>query len=168
MRMPFALTSRQAALLVLLGCFVALGGALTAQFGFALRPCILCLYQRGPFVLGGVLALLALLPQTSHRLRVLLLALCAVAFAVNGGIATFHVGVEQHWWIGTPECVPVVPVPTTPAEMMAALSAPPPPRCDQAAWTLFGISMAGYNIPYSLGLALFAGFAAWRGKEKRA
>jgi len=161
-------TSRQAALLVLLACILALGSALTAQFGFGLRPCILCLYQRGPFVVGGLLAILALLPQAPHRGRLVLLGLCALAFFANTGIASFHVGVEQHWWAGTAECVPVVPVPTSPAEMMAAMSAPPPPRCDQAPWSLFGISMAGFNVPFSLGLALFAALSALRSKERQA
>lgn len=158
-------TLRQAALLVLLACLIALGSALTAQFEFGLRPCILCLYQRGPFVIAGLLALLALPPAMPRRIRLILLALCALAFFINSGIAVFHVGVEQHWWAGTPECVPVVPVPTSAAEMMAALSAPPPPRCDQAQWSLFGISMAGFNVPFSLGLALFSVFAVRRGQR---
>ncbi len=152
--------------LILLACLLALGGALLAQFGFGLRPCILCLYQRGPYVLSALLAALALPPACPPRRRLWLLGLCALAFTVNGGIAIFHVGVEQHWWHGTAACVPVAPVPTTPAEMMAALSAPPPPRCDQPAWTLAGISMAGFNIPASFALAAFAAWAA-RGFRRR-
>jgi len=165
--MTLNLTTRQAALLVLLACLLALGSALTAQFGFGLHPCVLCLYQRGPFVVAGLLSALALLPKTSHRQRLVLLGLCALAFAINTGIASFHVGVEQHWWEGTASCVPTAPVPTSAAEMMAALSAPPPARCDQIPWSLFGISMAGFNVPYSLGLALFAAVMVRRGKEKR-
>ena len=165
--MTVYLTTRQAALLVLLACLTALGGALTAQFGFGLRPCVLCLYQRGPFVVAALLSGLALLPKVSHRQRLVLLGLCALAFAINTGIASFHVGVEQHWWEGTKECVPTAPVPTNAAEMMAALSAPPPARCDQIPWSLFGISMAGYNVPYCLGLALFAALMVRRGKEKQ-
>ena len=34
-----------------------------------------------------------------------------------------------------------------------------PPACDEAAWRLFGISMAGYNTLVSAGLAAL-GFAA--------
>lgn len=164
--MLLPLSSRQAALLVLSGCLAALAGALAFQFGLGLRPCILCLYQRVPFVLGATLSLAAVRPKASPGTRRILLALCALAFLVNGGIAGFHVGVERHWWAGTAECVPAEPVPATPAEMMAALSAPPPPRCDQIPWALFGISMAGYNVPYSLGLALFAALAALRSRRE--
>lgn len=161
-----ALSSRQTALLLLLACLVALGGAMTAQFGFGLRPCILCLYQRGPFAIGALLSLIALHPRMPVKGRLALLALCALGFFVNTGIASFHVGVEQHWWAGTPSCTPTAPVPTTAEEMMAALSAPPPARCDQIPWQLFGVSMAGYNVPYSLGLALFASLMVLRNKER--
>jgi disulfide bond formation protein DsbB len=30
------------------------------------------------------------------------------------------------------------------------------PQCDQAAWRMFGISMAGYNTVISLGLAVLS------------
>jgi disulfide bond formation protein DsbB len=35
-------------------------------------------------------------------------------------------------------------------------------RCDQVAWSLFGISMAGYNVLISSALALFSLWAARR------
>jgi disulfide bond formation protein DsbB len=31
-------------------------------------------------------------------------------------------------------------------------------RCDEAAWRLFGISLAGYNVLISLALAAIAGY----------
>jgi disulfide bond formation protein DsbB len=40
-------------------------------------------------------------------------------------------------------------------------------RCDQPAWTLFGISMAGYNLLASAGMAAFAAWLAgrtWKGR----
>jgi disulfide bond formation protein DsbB len=41
-----------------------------------------------------------------------------------------------------------------------------PPACDEAAWRLLGLSMAGWNVLVSLGLA-FLGFLAWR-RDRRA
>lgn len=148
--------------IILLACLAALAGALTAQFGFGLRPCVLCLYQRVPYVVAALLAALALLPAVPAKARWVLVALCALAFAVNAGIAVFHVGVEQHWWAGTAACTGGGRLPANPQEMMAMLAGPPPARCDQIPWALFGISMAGYNLPASLALAGFAGWAARR------
>lgn len=150
---------RLAPLTILLACVAALGGALASQYGLGLKPCILCLYQRGPYTIAALLAGLALWPGLSlPRIR-LLLAVCALAFTINSGIAFFHNGVEQHWWTGTAACLGGGPaLPTTPEQMLAQLAGPPAPRCDQIPWTLFGLSMAAYNIPASLCLA---GFAAW-------
>ena len=40
-------------------------------------------------------------------------------------------------------------------------------RCDEAAWRLFGISLAGYDVLISFFLALVAAWGAWssRGGE---
>ncbi len=86
--------------LLLLACVGALGAALTTQYGFGLKPCVLCIYQRIPYVVAAVLAATALSPRVSVRGKLALIALCGLAFAVDSGIAVFHVGVEHHWWEG--------------------------------------------------------------------
>ncbi len=45
---------------------------------------------------------------------------------------------------------------------MAAMSKPVEARCDQPPWSLFGITMAMVNVPFSLGLGGFALWAAGR------
>ena len=158
--------SRPYPLHVLLACVGALGAALTAQFAFGLRPCVLCIYQRIPYLLAGLLAGAALLPVLPRRSVGLLLGFCALAFAVNSGIAVFHVGVEQHWWAGLNACTAAAPQAQSIQDLQARLAGPPPPRCDQIPWEMFGISMAGYNVFASLALAGFAGWAARRTKEQ--
>jgi len=158
------LAPRQVALLLALACAGALGVGLTAQFGFGLQPCILCLTQRVPYVVAGLLALTALV--TRHAgVRLWLLWGCALAFAINAGIAVYHVGVEQHWWVSTCSAAAGAALADSPEALMAALTKPAPlPPCDQAPWRLFGISFAGYNIAASLGLA---GLTAWALRRSR-
>jgi len=48
------------------------------------------------------------------------------------------------------------------ADFEAAILAAPIVRCDDIAWSLFGISMAGYNILYSGALGAFALWQARR------
>lgn len=150
----------RAPLLVFLTSAGALVGALTAQFGFGLRPCILCLYQRGPYVAAAVLGFVAVVARLPDRVRSGLLALCALAFFVNVGIAAFHTGVERHWWAGTTACVGGQPDVTSIEDLQAQLSGPPPARCDEIPWSLFGLSMTNYNLPASLALGLFSAWAA--------
>src|SRR5689334_10219015 len=79
----------------------ALAAAYIAQYGFGLKPCILCLYQRTPYAVAIALGLLALLiPRLAHAL----LILAALTFLAGAGIAGFHAGVEYGWWKGLPSC----------------------------------------------------------------
>ena len=143
----------------------ALGVAYTAQYVFGLEPCILCIYQRLPYVTAGLLSILALglRPGTARAVAV---ALCALAFLVGAGIAFYHVGVEQHWWQSATGCGGGQPAEITMEQMMRELTSKPPKPCDQVDWTLFGISMATYNVAGSLFLAAAALAGATRLKAQ--
>ncbi len=129
----------------------SLGLAYTAEYVFGLEPCILCLYQRVPFAIAGVLAIaaLALAPER----RAMVIALCGLVFLVNAGIAFYHVGVEQHWWASVTGCGDPGGGALTLEQLRAALLSKPLKACDEVDWTFLGISMATYNVPYSLALA---------------
>jgi disulfide bond formation protein DsbB len=150
------------ALVLVSAAVAALAGALVAEYGFGLKPCELCLAQRVPYVAVLVLAGLALgLPLPANR-RALLLALCALALAIDGGIAVYHVGVEQHWWTGPSACTSGGPQAGSAGQLKALLAGPVamPVQCDAVPWSLFGVSMAGYNIAYAWACAAFAAWAA--------
>ena len=155
---------------LLLGASTAiLGSAFASQYFGGLEPCVLCLYQRVPYgaviVLSGLgLGLSGLAPPPKGVIAGLV-GLCAVAFLINAGIATFHVGVEQQWWQGTEACGAVGTIARTIEELRAQILAAPVVRCDVVPWSLFGISMAGYNVLASLGLFVASAIAArgmWR------
>jgi disulfide bond formation protein DsbB len=133
---------------------IALASAYVAQYAFNLEPCILCLYQRIPYAIAGSLALLALfVPPLAARRRVVV-ALCGAAFFIGGAIAFYHVGVEQHWWASATGCGGAIPGEMTTAQFKNLLSQKHPKACDDVDWTLFGLSMATYNVVFSLALAL--------------
>jgi disulfide bond formation protein DsbB len=148
------------ALLLALAGVGALGAALFFQYVVGLAPCVLCIWQRWPYVAVVVLSVLALLLRRRRRVAALLLGLSGLALLIGAGIGVFHVGVEQHWWSGTSGCGAAAGA-TTLEELRAQVLAAPVVRCDEAAWSLFGISMAGYNVVLSLVLSLFA-FVACR------
>ncbi|MBY0430255.1 MAG: disulfide bond formation protein B, partial [Rhodospirillales bacterium] len=129
--------SRPVAALILAASLGALAFALTAQYVFGLLPCILCLYQRVPYAVVALLAAGALLPRTSPRSRLALIALCGLAFLVDSGIAMYHVGVEHHWWAGTSTCsgdgAGNATLTMTPEQLLAALNKPAEVRCDEPA-----------------------------------
>ena len=154
---------RQYPPLVLVASIAILGGAFAFQHFGGLDPCVLCVWQRYPYGVTIAASAAAFL-VAGARGKGALLALCGLAFLAGAGLAGFHVGVEQHWWQGTAQCAGGA-APAAGAglsDLLAQAQAGPAPRCDEVPWSLFGVSMAGYNLLLSLALAAASLYAAAR------
>ena len=132
-------------------------GAWIFQYGFGYVPCALCWMEREPYYLTIPLALVAGIAGSrgaGRKFVLIALALCLAAFLYNGGLSFYHAGAEYGFWPGPESCGGGVALPGSVEELQARLaSGEHPPRCDEAAWTLFGISLAGFNFLISLLLA---------------
>lgn len=160
-RLLFADPSLSLALLAL-GSAGVLSAAFFFQYVLGYQPCALCIYQRWPY---AVVVALGLVGYAARRLlagggTASLLVLCALALAVDSGVAVYHVGVEQHWWAGTASCGGTAAAADSLDALRAQIMAAAIVRCDEPAWTLFGVSMAGYNVLLAAGLAGYAFHAA--------
>ncbi len=144
---------RQAALLLFAVSGSLLLGALGFQYLGGLAPCEMCFWQRYAHL--AVLAISGLALLTRSRA---LGWLAVLAMAVAAGLALFHAGVEQKWWAGITACTAPVGAGMSTADMMDALLNAPLTRCDEIPWSLFGVSMAGWNALVSAGAALCAAF----------
>lgn len=134
--------------------------AFTAQYGFGIEPCILCWWQRLPFAVAALLALAAVFVKPCGERTQIILGFCSIVFMIGAGLALFHTGVEQHWWLGTSGCT-VQPLEGGSVEdIRQRLLHTVVARCDQISWTFLGFSMANWNIPFSLGLSGFSFIAA--------
>ena len=147
-------------LLAALGSAGLLAGAFGFQYLGGMAPCELCLWQRWPHAAAVLIGGLALI--FGGRLWALLGGAAALATA---GIGVFHVGVEQKWWEGLASCTgnSIAGISTAdllnPDVIVAA-----PVRCDAIAWSMMGVSMAGWNVIASLALALIW-WAAFRAEK---
>ena len=145
--------------------FGALAVAFASQYWGGLDPCVLCIYQRYAHGAAGGLGLVALALVARPRLRRPMVALAGLVFLIGAAIALFHVGVEQQWWRGTAAChAPVFDADLSVAELRELMLGTRFVPCDVVAWALFGISMAGYNFLFSLGLG---GFLLWAAGRRR-
>lgn len=152
------------ALLLLAASAATLGSAYVFQY-FGYAPCTLCWYQRYPYMLVillcGAAWLLSRDGNAHARLVLLLIGASILALFIDAGIAGFHVGVEQKWWPGLSTCGGGSSGSDASIEdLLQQMQSIKLVRCDEAAWTLFGISMAGYNMLIALGLGIF-GLLAW-------
>jgi len=160
----------QAPLVLLLGTLAVIAGFLWFQYGMGLAPCKLCNWQRIPYYLGGWAFFIAWLfhRQGGHATRLgrgLMLG-AGIAFLAGAGVAVYHVGVEQAWWAGPDSCSGGIAAGASIEETVQRLMAAPVVRCDEVAWSLFGVSMAGYNVLLSLALGLGALISAGRMKPR--
>lgn len=153
-----------AALVVTLGAAFALAGAWFFQLVVGLAPCPLCLDQRVPYYIALPLGLITLAVLASGHFRVgrVLLAVLALLMLGNFALAVFHAGVEWRFWPGPTSCTGA-PVMVT-GNILAAIKGANVPRCDEAAWRMLGLSMAGWNAILAALLAIIAGRAAATGR----
>lgn len=148
-----AMSCRLFFLCILVFAALALSMALTAQYVFDLEPCVLCLYERVPWALAGLVAVVWLVLPAARRRPGVGVALLAVGFVANAVLGGYHVGVEQGWW-AFQGCTGEVPGLLGIADLTVGLDRPVRPACNVVQWSMFGLTFAGYNALVSLGMAL--------------
>jgi disulfide bond formation protein DsbB len=143
------LTTRVFAGFVLAASAVVLGTALLSQYWGGLAPCELCLMQRWPWAAVIVISLVVVLVGERAGL-VWVALLLGLVFAVSVVMAFYHVGVEQHWFAGPTACTASEGGAMTLEQMKQQILGTAPVLCDRPDWTLFGVSLAGWNLLASL------------------
>jgi disulfide bond formation protein DsbB len=161
------LTRRSATSLALLGSLAVIGGALFSQYVGGLTPCELCLLERWPYYVAIPLLVIALARGARGSLALGLIVLVALLFLASSGLAFYHVGVEQHWFAGPTACTGTGGTAHTVEELKAQLMNQQPVRCDEVPWSLFHISLAGWNLVASLVLAALSLYALQARSRKR-
>ena len=148
-----------------------LAAALFFQYGMGLQPCILCYYQRVPYAAAiGIAGIFWALirwqvPLSWHKIFPAVMRLLAAVFLAGAGIAFYHAGVEQHWWPGPDVCAAFGQSTDNIEELLKQVTQAPIVHCDKIQWSLFGLSMAAYNVLLSLGLCGYCILAAREGSR---
>ncbi|MAP93693.1 MAG: disulfide bond formation protein B [Ponticaulis sp.] len=130
------------------------------QFGRML-PCPLCLRQREMYwaaITVAVIGFIMMRRWRNDRMVITVDMLLCLVFLTGAVVAGFHTGVEWGWWEGPADCSGGASLDALPRSLsdvdfskrFATVS------CTEAAWRMFGISMAGYNTLISLGLAVIS------------
>jgi disulfide bond formation protein DsbB len=140
---------------------LTLAGAWYFQLVEHLRPCPLCLEERIPYhVVIPLSLLMAIAAMVRAPAKLLTVGFAAILIAVlfNAALSTYHAGVEWHLWAGPTECSGSLDDLKKAGTLTDQLRSFNVVRCDEAAWRLLGISLAGYNALMSLVLAAIAGY----------
>lgn len=150
--------------LFFLGGVVLIGSAFFIEYVLGAKPCQMCWWQR--YIHWGLTAI-ALLGWLSRKH---ILALCGIVLGSLGGlyIAVWQTLVQQKI-LPPPGCGDTGDaMPLNPNDLINSLNtgAYTLPSCDKIDFTIFGLSLANWNIVVMLSFALVAGFAIWYNRHK--
>tara|TARA_R110002096_G_scaffold52556_23_gene137391 strand:+ start:5091 stop:5606 length:516 start_codon:yes stop_codon:yes gene_type:complete len=143
-----------------------LAGAYAFQYIGGYPPCDLCWWQRyAHFAILGVAGAGMLLKGDA---RTIAAWGTTIALDISVAAAGFHAGVEQKWWQGPSTCTTTGQTQATDMDsLFDSMMETKLILCDEIAWDMFGISMAGYNFLISLATALFVTLALAAALRKR-
>ncbi|SRR5579883_1622918 len=151
---------------LLCGSCAALGVAWVMEFGFDIKPCFLCLWQRVPYYAAIILLMtygvLAFFRPRIHAptFKRWVLAVMALLFTLGALLALYHAGIEWHFWTQAETCSekgPILDFHRWRQELEHATVA----QCDEAAFRFMGLSPAGWNGLLSIGFAALSSYGAW-------
>ena len=114
-----------------------------------LLPCKLCYWQRYPHFINTLI--FPLFYFFSMR-SLIFIGMGSMLISTN--LALYHVGVEKKYWPGPNSCSSASIEGLTTDQLLDQIMSAPIVRCDEIAWELIGISMAGWNVLISFCLFL--------------
>ncbi len=163
-------------IIIILGtgsCFMIMMAAYF-QYVLGLAPCTMCYWQRAPHWVVIVLAIISILPSPPLKILPLkqivkprlFLGVMMAVLIIGAGIAAWHAGVELKILPGPTACSSGGIFDGDPSDVLDRVLSAPVVRCDEPTWSLFGISMAGWNGLISIAMAAAAALA-YRTKSAR-
>ena len=132
----------------------ALLAALGSEVFLGLEPCILCVYQRFPYLAVIIFGIIGLSMRKRKIIAQTTIGLSGLAFLINSAIAFYHTGVEQKWWKSAVEGCTVPDFGNEPQSILENIMSAPTADCAEIPWQdpIIGLSMANYNILLCFGL----------------
>lgn len=145
---------------IFVALFLALSIAWSLQLFFDMEPCELCLIERIPYYVSLIILFFI---EFGYKVRckesILYFGMVFVALLllITSGISAYHAGVEWKLWLGPNSCSGSTPILSDSSiNLLDQLKSTKLVRCDVPPFVLFGLSLAGWNVLFSLFLAFVA------------
>ena len=128
--------------------------ALGSEVFLGLEPCILCIYQRFPYLAVMIFGIAGLALKNRPPLPRVMIGLSGLSILINCGIAFYHTGDEQKWWASSVEGCSVQSFGNEPQSILENILSAPTANCAEIPWQdpIIGLSMANYNVLLCFGL----------------
>ena len=143
------MTTKQLITIACISSVAVILGAYSFEYIGGLFPCKLCYWQRYPHFL-----IILIFPLFYFFQMRSLIFVGMLSMLVSTTLALYHVGVEKKYWPGLNSCTNSSIEGLSTDQLLDKIMSAPLVRCDEIAWDLIGISMAGWNALISFCLFL--------------
>ena len=131
-------------LFIILLCVTSIFYAFFVEFFLGYKPCILCKYQRVPYVLGLIVALFGFVKPSNKRVFFFIFLTFLISMILSG----YHVGIEQELYQSIFNCSDDNLSILEEGKLLESLSVINP-DCRNVNFAVFGVSLATINFVLS-------------------
>ena len=131
-------------LFIILLCVTSIFYAFFVEFFLGYKPCILCKYQRVPYVLGLIIGLLGFFKPLNTKMCIYVFLTFLISMTLSG----YHVGIEQELYQSIFNCSDDNLSILEEGKLLESLNVINP-DCRNVNFAIFGISLATINFVLS-------------------
>tara|TARA_B100000131_G_scaffold274782_1_gene276945 strand:- start:330 stop:806 length:477 start_codon:yes stop_codon:yes gene_type:complete len=148
--MSFFFSRKKIYILIFLFSLTIISSVLYIEFILGQKPCVLCVYQRIPFVLALFICFVGYNYSKADNILILLIAIFILSIIISG----YHFGIENNIFKEFSGCSVNNTEATSKTEILKSLQNMPS-SCKEVNFTLFGLSLSGLNFLSSLIVAIY-------------
>jgi len=131
-------------LFIILLCLTSIFYAFFVEYFLGYKPCILCKYQRVPYILGLIVALFGFVKLSNKRVIFLIFLIFLISMTLSG----YHVGIEQELYQSIFNCSDDNLSILEEGKLLESLNVINP-DCRNVNFAVFGVSLATINFVLS-------------------
>ena len=131
-------------LFIILLCVSSIFYAFFVEYILGYKPCILCKYQRVPYILGLIIGLFGFLKPSNTKISIYLFFTFLISMTLSG----YHVGIEQELYQSMLNCSDDNFSILEEGKLLESLSVINP-DCRNVNFAVFGVSLATINFVLS-------------------
>ena len=130
--------------LIILLCLSSICYAFFVEYILGYKPCILCKYQRVPYVLGLIIGIFGFLKPSNTKISIYIFLTFLVSMTLSG----YHVGIEQELYQSIFNCSDDNLSILEEGKLLESLNVINP-DCRNVNFAIFGVSLATINFVLS-------------------
>ena len=136
-------------LFIILLCVTSIFYAFFVEFFLGYKPCILCKYQRVPYILGLIVALFGFFKSSNTRIIIYIFLIFLLSMTLSG----YHIGIEQELYQSIFNCTDNNLGLLEKGKLLESLKLINP-DCRNVNFAVFGVSLATINFILSFVISL--------------